>query len=89
MHCILFGNPAILTIKDPLALRHRITPALPFRRHLFVVFSPSTIDELGVFNGGNRLPPQKKYPFRCRNEHFSSFESLKAAFSSATRPSLL
>jgi len=49
MHCILFGNPAILSRKDPLALRRRITPVLPFLRHLFVVFSPSTIDGLGVF----------------------------------------
>ncbi len=62
MHCILFGNPAILTIKDPLALRHRITPALPFRRHLFVVFSPSTIDELGVFRRRQPLASPKKMP---------------------------
>ena len=62
MHCILFGNPAILLLKDPLALRRRITPALPFRRHLSVVFSSSTIAELGVLQ--RRQPPAspKKMP---------------------------
>jgi len=72
MHCILFGNPAILNIKDPLALRRRITPVLPFRRHLFVVFSPSTIDGLGVFQRRQPLASQK-------NAHFVAEMSISLA----------
>jgi hypothetical protein len=70
LRCIPFSNPAILK-SGPVALRHQISLALPFRRQCSsFVYTPFFAQLLKCMLYNKYIAATKKRSLRCRSERF-------------------